>query len=97
MLNLKTENNKDIILSPKKMDMNANKAPPTEVFQTKSILVPKKSADDDSLHKDHFDLLRGHLILQCVVISACSIGYLIFRKDSFNLQLYIPNNVQLYI
>ncbi|GFY47543.1 hypothetical protein TNIN_95741 [Trichonephila inaurata madagascariensis] len=91
--NLKTENNKDEIASPKKMDTNATKAPPTEVGQTKSILDPKKSADGDSLPKDYFIHWGGHLILQLVVLSACSIAYSIFKKDGYNVQLYIPDNV----
>ncbi|GFU06436.1 hypothetical protein TNCV_1212171 [Trichonephila clavipes] len=47
----------------------------------------------DSIPNDHFDIWRGHLILQCVVISTCSISYLIFRKGVFDLQNYIPDDV----
>ncbi|GFU06493.1 hypothetical protein TNCV_351471 [Trichonephila clavipes] len=93
MSNLKIDNNKDIIASPEKMDMNVNKATQSEVYQTKSILDRKESVDGDSIPNDHFDIWRGHLILQCVVISTCSISYLIFRKDAFDLQHYIPDDV----
>ncbi|GFY47544.1 hypothetical protein TNIN_95751 [Trichonephila inaurata madagascariensis] len=91
--NLKIEDKKDVIASPKKMDTNANKTPTTEVSQTESTLDPKKSADGDSLPKDYFIHWGGHLILQFVVLSACSITYLTLKKDGFNLQLYIPDNV----
>ncbi|GFU06499.1 hypothetical protein TNCV_351501 [Trichonephila clavipes] len=78
------------------MDMNVNKAPRSEVFQTKSILDRKESVEGDSLPNAGFDLWRGYLILQCVIISACSIGYSLFRKDCFGLQYYIPYDVLLF-
>ncbi|GFV86023.1 hypothetical protein TNCV_204031 [Trichonephila clavipes] len=58
MSNLKIDNNKDIIASPEKMDMNVNKATQSEVYQTKSILDRKESVDGDSIPNDHFDIWR---------------------------------------
>ncbi|GFR05501.1 hypothetical protein TNCT_585021 [Trichonephila clavata] len=83
----KIEDNEDRFASPEKKDMNAHKIP-----QTKSILDPYERTDGDYVYKDDFDLWGGSLILQFAVISACSIGYLAYKNDFFNLQLHIPDN-----
>ncbi|GFR05504.1 hypothetical protein TNCT_585031 [Trichonephila clavata] len=80
----KIEDNDERFASPEKKDMNADKIPQTKLGKTES--------DGESLFKDDFDLWGGSLILQFAVISACSIGYLAYKNDFFNLQLHIPDN-----